>query len=1057
MPEERRPSETWSPIDPASPEVISPGSLFPVDQFGQWMHPLEAVVKFAREEPDILAIFTLENGSAERYTYLQLWERAYSIAQGLKTLPGWDDEGHDVVAIYCEPEAHWVFYTYAVWILGKRVINFALNWPSAIRNEIAQRVGIRYMLCHMVRPGRIPNVEVVDAGQYPLAETVPVPSLEVCAPLQELIFYLTTSGTTGVPKTYLASHVVCASIRPEWGVLYGKFGVFLAPSFSVSTVFTILTPTFKGSLWFPKPAYTPADRAEMVIRLLDSGMDVLQGTPSFLKLVFNRADAMRANLSWPAVRRIAPSAELVTISLIKHARMFCPNATIQCGYGSSEAALLSAVGTCIIRSSDPIPSRIVYTIRNPAVRCLLFDEHGNTLDTTNVKTGILVYTTENSDRIRNHPDFLNANPNDKLSSFGFLADGSPRVCTMDEVEIVGTRKIVVFGRFGQKVRINGTYIDLNAFENILTAAISHMISDCAFTITSGQQIVLLYVLRKGTPMHFTSRQIYDAADTIFSLQSPVLFPIHNCIELQAMPFNDSGKRDLKKLKKIAENADQYALAVSYPALEDDGAYQSKIAIKVSRIGSVILDVDVLDGRDYYLAGVGFDFMSASRLALVIKEEFDAGLAPLILLSHGMTPRSIAAIISDIQSNKSLTCTSLDLLEEAARLDDPSVTAKNLPRFVFPTSPRGIVLTGATGFLGIFLLFELAAKFPSARIVCLVRAASEHAALERLQQTARSLVLASHNATDPKYNIWDRVDAVPGDLALDMWGLSVARWNQIAQDTDVIVHAGAVINWIQSYEELKGPNVLSTTTALRLATTHHLKPLHYISTIGAVPTAKNSNELLEERVYSAWNISGGYLQTKWLSEQLISMARAKGVPATVIRPSMITGDSLYGVCKSDDYIWRYIKGFIHLGAAPCHGSTVTMSFDPVDHVARVTTEIAASEQALSLFVFHISDPENSAINEPTMFKAVRDLGWEIFFETREHLKDALAHSLAAQENALFPLVHMVMSMSFRIDNPHTRAIYPIRCISSALQAEICLRYLLSIGFLPVPGKASRTIR
>lgn len=42
------------------------------------------------------------------------------------------------------------------------------------------------------------------------------------------------------------------------------------------------------------------------------------------------------------------------------------------------------------------------------------------------------------------------------------------------------------------------------------------------------------------------------------------------------------------------------------------------------------------------------------------------------------------------------------------------------------------------------------------------------------------------------------------------------------------------------------------------------------------------------------LASGYGQTKWVSEQLIMRARARGVPATIIRPGYIVGDSVTGV-------------------------------------------------------------------------------------------------------------------------------------------------------------------
>ena len=71
-------------------------------------------------------------------------------------------------------------------------------------------------------------------------------------------------------------------------------------------------------------------------------------------------------------------------------------------------------------------------------------------------------------------------------------------------------------------------------------------------------------------------------------------------------------------------------------------------------------------------------------------------------------------------------------------------------------PREIFLTGATGFVGAFVLRELLDQ-TGARIHCLVRAADEEEALRRVETNLRS------------YDVWpeglnERVVPVPGDLA-----------------------------------------------------------------------------------------------------------------------------------------------------------------------------------------------------------------------------------------------------------------------------------------------------
>ena len=99
----------------------------------------------------------------------------------------------------------------------------------------------------------------------------------------------------------------------------------------------------------------------------------------------------------------------------------------------------------------------------------------------------------------------------------------------------------------------------------------------------------------------------------------------------------------------------------------------------------------------------------------------------------------------------------------------------------------VFLTGATGFLGAFILRDLLSRQQVARVICHVRAASPEKALDRLRE----------GATDR--GVWDeswlgakKLEVVAGDLAKDKFGLEDVAWERIANEADVIVHNGALV-------------------------------------------------------------------------------------------------------------------------------------------------------------------------------------------------------------------------------------------------------------------------
>lgn len=118
----------------------------------------------------------------------------------------------------------------------------------------------------------------------------------------------------------------------------------------------------------------------------------------------------------------------------------------------------------------------------------------------------------------------------------------------------------------------------------------------------------------------------------------------------------------------------------------------------------------------------------------------------------------------------------------------------------PQWPRDLLLTGAIGFLGAHLLTDLPGA-TGARVWCLVRAGDAAHARQRIAAAA-----ARYELPEPP---GDRVVPLPGDLTLPRLGLSPGEFRDLAGGTDVIYHAGAAVNFIYPYEELRAANVTGT--------------------------------------------------------------------------------------------------------------------------------------------------------------------------------------------------------------------------------------------------------
>jgi thioester reductase-like protein len=329
------------------------------------------------------------------------------------------------------------------------------------------------------------------------------------------------------------------------------------------------------------------------------------------------------------------------------------------------------------------------------------------------------------------------------------------------------------------------------------------------------------------------------------------------------------------------------------------------------------------------------------------------------------------------------------LSAEARLD-PAIDPKTARESV-PGQVSSIFLTGSTGFVGAFLLAELL-KQTRADIFCLVRAADQGEAQRRIQENLET------------YLLWDerqssRIHPVVGDLAQPRLGLSIQEFDDLADQVDMIHHCGAMVKWTYPYSALKPANVLGTQEILRLACRVKVKPVHFISTIGVFSSPSFSSPVVleTEELESSGPLSVGYAQSKWVSEKLVRIAQARGLPASIYRPGT-AGDSRTGVFNAHDHVCLLIKGCLQLGSAP--HLDMPLQVAPVDYVSRAIIYLSGQLKALGK-TYHLVNP--NPIPWDDLFKWIRDSGYPLRQTTYAEWKQLLIQNVRSNpENALYAL-------------------------------------------------------
>jgi thioester reductase-like protein len=389
---------------------------------------------------------------------------------------------------------------------------------------------------------------------------------------------------------------------------------------------------------------------------------------------------------------------------------------------------------------------------------------------------------------------------------------------------------------------------------------------------------------------------------------------------------------------------QAASADSRPGMVEDF-----IAAAVAGVFGVASDkVD----RTAPLTSLGLDSLMAVELTNRIERELCTNIpmgsllgGPSIQTLAQTILRLVAPAFQDDSSSSSTPACGHDNYETEVLLD-PDITPVPNGKCDLEKFDR-ILLTGATGFLGAFLLDELLRE-TDAEIVCLVRARDEEQARERIARN-----LQQYGLRHPQFA--KRVVAISGNLEESLLGLTASEFDRLSSDIDVIYHNGAAVNLIYPYSQLRAANVGGTREILRLATQSRPKPVHYVSTF-MVLAAVNGHArsiVTEEDALPPWqDLPDGYSRSKWVAEMLIREARDRGLPVTVYRPGHITGHSRTGVCNPQDFLHTICLACANMGLAP--DIDESMDVTPVDYVSRAIVQLSRRPECLG-GTYHLVNP------------------------------------------------------------------------------------------------------
>lgn len=497
--------------------------------------------------------------------------------------------------------------------------------------------------------------------------------------------------------------------------------------------------------------------------------------------------------------------------------------------------------------------------------------------------------------------------------------------------------IVYSGRNDFQVKIRGLRIELGEIEN--TIAKVDGISQVVTVVRkdgAGRQLICAFYTET------ISVELEAIKDAIREKLPHYMMP-HVFVKLDTLPMTDRSKVDRKALPDVDFSAVQNSTEFIPPVGE-----REKV---LAAIMEQVLGYSPI-GREDNFFDLGGDSLKAIEFAS--KAHTDGVYFALQSIFDHPTIKTLCECI-DLGDQPDVSYEKMDFARITPILAQNRLGKAEVPQ---ETPVGNILLTGATGYLGIHLLADYL-EHDSGIAYCLVRGNNQPDSEARLTQLLKFYF-------NERYTIGGRVRVICGDLQKDGLGLPEQTYRELQEQVDYVINAAASVKHYGSYRYFHEANVESTGRLVAFCKDSRVKLIH-ISTISVSGNSfaddfngyisETEKHFRENDLYIGQPLNNVYTRSKFEAEKLVLEAMADGLPANIMRMGNLTNrfsDGVFQINHGSNAAARRLKGILELGLIPDYlaAEGLSVEFTPVDEAARAIMTLVHHFSA-SQTVFHIN--------------------------------------------------------------------------------------------------------
>ena len=532
--------------------------------------------------------------------------------------------------------------------------------------------------------------------------------------------------------------------------------------------------------------------------------------------------------------------------------------------------------------------------------------------------------------------------------------------TGDMVRMKGDGNIEYIGRIDSQVKIRGYRVELGEIEG---AVLKHeLVKNAAVTVVEkgGNKYITAYYTGENIPDEQLKTFL---APLLPDYMMPSFF-----VHIDEMPVTPGGKIDKK------------ALPIPEVTISNAGYVEPVTAVQkvLCEIFEKALGLEKVGIEDNFF-DIGGSSLTASKVAVMCLSK-NISIVYADVFKHP-TVRELAAVVDDsaavenAQGNNEFSNYNYNKIQSviSGNVED------NVDR-VTKEELGDIMLTGATGFLGIHILKAYLDHYDG-RVYCLVRKGSYESMEKRMMHM---LMYYFDNPCQELFK--ERIICVEGDITSKEQVEKLAAYK-----FQTLVNCAACVKHFAAGDVLEKINVKGVENLIDFCKNNGRR-LIQISTVSVAGEGSNGVPPMdrvfgENDLYIGQNITNEYIRTKFLAERAVLEAIAGGLDGKIIRVGNLmsrNSDGEFQINFITNGFLRSLRGYKAIGKFPMGSMHEIAEFSPIDSTALAVLKLVQTDRRFT--VFHACNSHR--IYMADLIYAMRNYGFKIDIVRDEDFEEAV---------------------------------------------------------------------